>query len=123
MVGNNSMQFTFPSAATYFIIIDEVTGYSCYDLKIIPCATGINEPILEDDIAITQNFSESQITFRSRSGRQANIVITDALGHRVQSVMTGSGVAFFSTKTWVPGIYLARMSAGEKTAVKKFIIK
>jgi hypothetical protein len=34
MVGNNNMQFTFPSAGTYYIIIDEVSGYSSYTLTI-----------------------------------------------------------------------------------------
>jgi hypothetical protein len=34
MVGNNSMQFTFPTAGTYYIIIDETSGYSTYTLTI-----------------------------------------------------------------------------------------
>ena len=34
MVGNNSMQFTFPSSGTYYIIIDETSGYSTYTLNI-----------------------------------------------------------------------------------------
>ena len=34
LVGNNSMQFTFPAAGTYFIIVDEATGFSNYTLTI-----------------------------------------------------------------------------------------
>jgi hypothetical protein len=34
LVGNNSMQFTFPSANTYYIIVDEATGFSNYTMNI-----------------------------------------------------------------------------------------
>lgn len=43
MVGNDTMQVTFPVAGTYYIIIDEPSGYSCYDLSIVSCIVGIVE--------------------------------------------------------------------------------
>ncbi|HLG35518.1 MAG TPA: T9SS type A sorting domain-containing protein [Bacteroidia bacterium] len=123
MVGNNTMQFTFPSAGTYYIIIDEASGYSCYDLSITPCAIGIDETSMSssENISIIQNPLTEQITFSWKNVAASTISVIDCLGRLMSTANTNEGVASFSTASWARGIYFVKVKGEKEERVAKFV--
>lgn len=123
MVGNNTMQFTFPSAGTYYIIIDELSGFSCYDLSITPCAIGIDEASSSssENISIIQNALTEQITFQWKSETASTISVIDCMGRLMCTANFNEGVASFSTASWAHGIYFVKVKGEKEERVAKFV--
>jgi hypothetical protein len=118
MVGNNSMQFTFPGVGNYYIIIDAVSGYTCYDLSIIPCTIGINEAeSSHENIFVFHDALTEQITIRLNNSFKSTVAILDCRGRLICSA-AGNERVIFSTINWDEGIYFVR-SISDKAAVTK----
>lgn len=123
MVGNDSMQFTFPAAGTYYIIIDEPSGFSCYDLSIIPCTVGINETGINDseNISITQSTGQIILLWNS-NGKPSVIRVYDCRGRLMHSEFTRENHAVFSTVSLAEGMYFVTVNGeGKNSMTKKFV--
>lgn len=126
MVGNDSMQVTFPSAGTYYIIIDETFGYSCYDLSITPpCIVGIDEHEFKDGVMIFPNPVTNELRIQNSELRIKQIEIYNAFGEKVLEKYLPSGVPLQTIiiADLTPAIYFISLIDAENDLVTKKIVK
>lgn len=127
MVGNDSMQFTFPAAGTYYIIIDEPTNYSCYDLSITPCNVGIDEQENPaDGVLIFPNPITNEFTIYGLHFTIVNIEIYNMLEEKVYSrqLETSNQEPVTVNVSDLPrGIYFVTIAIGDNNSITRKIVK
>ncbi|HLG33289.1 MAG TPA: T9SS type A sorting domain-containing protein [Bacteroidia bacterium] len=125
IVGNSSMQFTFPSAATYYIIIDEASGYSCYDLSISPC-TGIEEANSNNTFFISPNPASGKFIVEMRGMLkqvQHDISVYDVMGAIVYERKIISQKTEINLSEQPAGIYFVQVRNEKQTLTKRIVLQ
>jgi len=123
LVGNGSMQFTFPSAGTYYIIVDATAGYACYDLNIIPCAVGIDENVKEENlISLSPTPATGELSVISYQLLVEKVEIYDVLGEKCLTPALSKGEGFrVDVSSLAAGIYFVRLKTSEGMRSAKFV--
>ncbi len=125
MVGNDSLQITFPGAGTYYIIVDATSGFSCYSLDIVSCIVGINEnKNPKDGVLIFPNPAANELRIENADLRIKVIEFYNTIGKKVfqfQNPGLKSQISVDISKL-PSGIYFIRMTdADNKSVTGKFV--
>jgi hypothetical protein len=125
MVGNDSMQFTFPAAGTYYIIIDEPTGYSCYDLNITPpCIVGIDEQKILGGVLVFPNPVTDELKIESSFFPIQSIEICNLLEEKIfYSISKQESKIYLDLRPLPPGIYFIKLLDKKNNSVSRKIVK
>ncbi len=123
LVGNNSMQFTFPTAGTYYIIVDAPSGCADYDLDISLC-TGIEEANSNPVFSISPNPSSGKFTIDNPAA-SSQIIITNIIGEKVseQSRVLGTEKIQINFSEQPAGIYFVLVKSEKQAVTKKIVIQ
>ena len=122
MVSNNTMQFTFPFAGTYYIIVDEQAGCVNYDLNIVTCTIGIDETNSNNTFSISPNPSSGKFTIDNSKG-VSELVITNILGEKIYKQIIDSGKTEIDLSNQPEGIYFVQVKNDAKTIARKVVIQ
>jgi len=126
MLGNDSMQFTFPGAGTYYIIVDATSGFSCYSLDIVSCIVGINEnKNPKDGVLIFPNPAANELRIERSALKIKEIILYNLLGEIIYTEHLISGIRHrtISIADFSPGIYFIEVKGDNEEILNKKFVK
>jgi hypothetical protein len=123
MVANDTMQFTFPGAGTYYIIIDATSGFSCYTLDIASCIVGINE---QENSGEGASIFPSPVTNELRIENElkiGKIELYNFAGEKIFEKHMSPGVrhSIISVADFTPGIYFIIITTRDNKIIRKIV--
>ena len=92
----------------------------------IPTTVGIDEINLGQNVSVYPNPAITSLTFESSGFSNAEWIIYDAMGRRLESGITPSAhysKSAINIEDFANGIYFIHLVKGDRTAVKKFIVE
>jgi hypothetical protein len=138
MVANDTMQFTFPGAGTYYIIIDATSGFSCYSLDIASCMVGINEQENSNEgvsifpSPVTNELRIENLPANGNGSTQwqagvelriEKIELYDFAGEKIFEKHMSPDVqhSIISVADFTPGIYFIIITTGDNKIIRKIV--